>query len=66
MQVKRAFVAQHRQTYGVEPICKVLQIAPSAVHRYAAAVREPSLQSQRAQRDAVVCEHIKRVYEANW
>jgi hypothetical protein len=30
MQVMRTFVDQHPDTYGVEPICNVLQIAPSA------------------------------------
>lgn len=25
----RAFVGQHREVHGVEPICRVLQIAPS-------------------------------------
>ncbi len=29
IQVVREFIDQHRDAYGVEPICKVLQIAPS-------------------------------------
>jgi hypothetical protein len=29
MQVLRQFIDKHRYTHGVEPICKVLQIAPS-------------------------------------
>ena len=37
------FVDQHRQTHGVEPICKVLQIAPSAYRRHAAQRRDPAL-----------------------
>ena len=32
----RAFVDQHRETFGVEPLCKVLQVAPSGYRRYAA------------------------------
>ncbi|MFT7222677.1 MAG: putative transposase, partial [Cellvibrionaceae bacterium] len=28
-----AFIDQHREHYGVEPICKVLPIAPSTYHR---------------------------------
>ncbi len=44
-----AFIDDHRAAYGVEPICKVLPIAPLAYHAHAAGVptrpgsrREPS------------------------
>ena len=37
------FIDQHRDAYGVEPICKVLQIAPSGYRRYAAQQRNPAL-----------------------
>ena len=30
-----AFIDDHRQAYGVEPICKVLPIAPSTYHAHA-------------------------------
>ena len=30
------FIDENRASYGVEPICKVLQIAPSGYWRYAA------------------------------
>ena len=36
----RAFIDQQRNAFGVEPLCKVLQIAPSAYWRHAALVRE--------------------------
>ena len=36
----RAFIDQHRETFGVEPICRVLQIAPSGYRRYAAQRRQ--------------------------
>ncbi len=32
----KAYIDQYRYTYGVEPICKVLQIAPSCYRRHAA------------------------------
>ena len=32
----RTFIDEHRDTHGVEPICRVLQIAPSGYRRYAA------------------------------
>jgi putative transposase len=35
-------VDEHRDTHGVEPICKVLQIAPSAYRRHAARRRNAS------------------------
>ena len=31
-----AFINEHRDTYGVEPICKVLPIAPSTYRLHAA------------------------------
>jgi hypothetical protein len=45
------FIDQNRQAHGVEPICKVLQIAPSAYWRHAARLRNPALRCARAQRD---------------
>ena len=38
--------------HGVEPICKVLPIAPSAYYSHAAISRDPDLASDRAKRDA--------------
>ena len=61
----KAFVDVHRQGYGVEPICKVLQFAPSAYRRHAARQRDPSLISQRAQRDVALKPQIRRVWDAN-
>jgi putative transposase len=29
-----AFLDAHHETYGVEPICRVLQIAPSGYYRH--------------------------------
>ena len=31
-----AFIDDHREVYGVEPICRVLPIAPSTYHVHAA------------------------------
>ncbi|PHN73741.1 hypothetical protein AO272_06765 [Pseudomonas syringae pv. cerasicola] len=47
----KTFIDENRQSYGVEPICKVLPIAPSTYYRYAAQQADPSQQSARAQRD---------------
>jgi len=61
----RAFVDEHRDALGVEPICKVLRIAPSGYRRYAAQRRNPALRCARAQRDDSLIPHIERVWVAN-
>jgi transposase InsO family protein len=61
----RAFVDQYRSTHGVEPICKVLQIAPSGYRRHAAEQRNPERRCARAKREAALTPHIERVWQAN-
>ena len=61
-----AFINEHRDTYGVEPICKVLPIAPSTYRLHAGRQRDPSLLPGRARRDLVLMEEIKRVFETNY
>jgi len=61
----RTFIDEHRDTHGVEPICKVLQIAPSGYRRHAARQRNPSLNCMRVQRDAILIPDIERVWQAN-
>jgi transposase InsO family protein len=61
----RGFVDAHRSTFGVEPICKALQIAPSGYHRHAARQRDPALCSERERRDAQLMPEIQRVWRAN-
>ena len=58
-----AFIEDHRGEFGVEPICRVLPIAPSTYYAYAAIVRDPDLASDRAKQDAKDLEDIKRVYD---
>jgi transposase InsO family protein len=62
----KAYIDRCRDAYGVEPICKVLQIAPSCHRRHAARLRNPALRSRRAQRDDALIPDIKRVWQANW
>jgi putative transposase len=52
------FIAEHQLRWGVEPICRVLQIAPSS---YYAAIRRPP--SARQQRDEVLKVAIRRVWD---
>ena len=61
----KQFVDQHRDTYGVEPICKVLQMAPSCYRRHAAQLRNPALRCERAQRDEQLIAHIQRIWHTH-
>ena len=45
------FIDEHRGSYGVEPICAVLPIAPSTYYALKRCEADPSLRSLRAQRD---------------
>ncbi len=36
-----AFIDDHRQAYGVEPICRVLPIAPSTYRAHSGPARRP-------------------------
>ncbi len=58
-----AFIDQHRHLYGVEPICRVLPIAPSTYFRRKAEERDPTKRSVRALRDEVLRAIIRRIYE---
>ena len=62
----RDFVDAHRDTHGVEPICRVLRIAPSGYRRHAARKRNPSLRPARARRDDELIPQIERVWQANF
>ena len=59
------FIDEHRDVYGVEPICKVLPIAPSTYYTHAARKADPDLRPNRACRDDALCEEIRRVWEEN-
>jgi transposase InsO family protein len=59
------FVDEQREVHGVEPICEVLQIAPSAYRRHAARARDPALRCARAQRDAQLLPAIEQVWNDN-
>ena len=61
-----AFIDDHRDVHGVEPICEVLPIAPSTYRAHAAARRDPEKSSARAKRDAGLREKIRRVYDENF
>jgi hypothetical protein len=59
------FIDQHRDVHGVEPLCTVLQIAPSGYRRHAARLRDPDKRCARAKRDETLVSEIARVWDAN-
>jgi putative transposase len=56
------FIDEHRQEFGVEPICRVLQVAPST---YYAAKKRMLAPSARAVRDAVMMQVLMVLWVAN-
>lgn len=60
------FIDQHRDAYGVEPICTELPIAPSTYYVYKAREADPSRLPARHRRDAEMEIDIRRVWEANF
>ena len=61
----KAFIDENRGAYGVEPICKVMQIAPSTYWLHAQRRAKPHLRPERAKRDDVLADHVKRVWQGN-
>ncbi len=61
-----AFIDDHRGEYGVEPICRVLPIAPSTYHTRVRERRCPERASPRRRRDEVLGAEIRRVHAANF
>jgi putative transposase len=59
------FIDEHRAKFGVEPICAVLPIAPSVYYEQHARQRDPDRWPPRVHRDHELCEHIRRVWQAN-
>ena len=61
-----AFIDDHRRAYGVEPICRVLPIAPSTYHEHVARRADPARLPARAKRDGVLKPEVRRVFEENF
>jgi hypothetical protein len=61
-----AFIDDHRAVHGVEPICKLLPIAPSTYHAHLAKRDDPAKLSDRARRDAALRIEVRRVFDANF
>lgn len=61
-----AFIDEHHRALGVEPICRVLPIAPSTYDAQVARRADPAKLPARAKLDAKLCRHIRRVWEENF
>ena len=59
------FIDEQREAYGVEPICKVLPIAPSTYYEQKARQTDPSRLPERARQDDALCVEIERVWNEN-
>jgi putative transposase len=64
--VRVAFIDAHRATYGVEPICAQLPIAPSLYYTHKAREKDPDRCPPRLQRDRELSKEIRRVYDENF
>jgi putative transposase len=62
----KAFIDEHRDQYGVEPICRVLPIAPSTYFAHVAKRANPDLRSDRTKRDDTLSAEIRRVFDENF
>ncbi len=61
-----AFIDDHRQVYGVEPICRVLPIAPSTYHEHVARRRDLARRPARTRRDEALRPEVLRVFTENF
>jgi transposase InsO family protein len=60
-----AFIDEHRDEYGVEPICDVLPIAPSTYYEHRARAKDPERRPDREKRDEKLRPEIQRVWNEN-
>lgn len=60
------FIDEHKATFGVEPICDVIEIAPATYYERKRQEREPERRSQRAKRDQALMPEIQRVFDDNY
>jgi putative transposase len=60
------FLDEHRGTYGVEPICAVVPIAPSTYYEAKVRERNPDRLPARRKRDQELQERIREVWRENF
>jgi putative transposase len=60
------YIDAHKDRFGIEPICRQLQIAPSTYYEQKLRQRNPSRLPARAQRDSKLRPEIHRVWHENF
>ena len=60
------YIDSHRGQFRVEPICKVLPIAPATYYEHKALECDPDRRSDRAKRDERLMPEIERVWKENF
>jgi putative transposase len=60
------YIDEHKDRFGVEPICKLLPIAPATYYEMKARERDPSRMPARQRRDVQLCEQVRRVWQENF
>jgi putative transposase len=60
------YIDEHKDRFGVEPICAVLPIAPSTYYEQKARERDPDRRPARAVRDEALKPEIQRVWDENF
>ncbi len=61
-----SFIDDHREEYGVEPICAVVPIAPSTYYEDKAREADPERAPPRVRRDVTLRDEIRRVWDENF
>ena len=57
------FIDDEKEKYGVEPICRILPIAPSTYYRIKDEQESPEKQSRRRQSDKHLMAQIKQIWQ---
>lgn len=57
------FIDDHKKNYGIEPICRVLPIAPSTYYRAQDLSDNPHKRSLRSQHDDFYISEIRRIWQ---
>jgi putative transposase len=60
------FIDEHKASYGVEPICETIEIAPATYYERKRQEWEPDRRSQRAKHDEALIPEIQRVFDDNY
>ncbi len=60
------FIDRERDAHGVEPICEILQVAPSTYYRHKRLQANPEERCTRVKRDEALIPEIERIYQENY